>query len=225
MAVLEVRDLCFAYQDGGSKRLILDHLSASFDEGKIYSILGVSGSGKTTFLSLISTLERIQEGEILFEGKSIQAIDESEYRSQDIALIFQNYNLIPYLNAYQNLVCAMEIAHQEASTIQEKAYELLERVGIDRKKAHQKVTHLSGGEQQRVAIARALSTNAKVILADEPTGNLDKENAKTVMELFQQLAHQDHKCVIIVTHSSQVAEDSDVVLELDRSTKQFVKRV
>lgn len=217
MSLLTVKDLVFSYRDGDHKRIILDHLNASFDSGKMYSILGASGSGKTTFLSLISTLEKIQEGEIIYNGKNLKEMDHSDYRSHEIAIIFQDYNLIPYLNSYQNVMLAMDISKNKKD-----AYAYLEKVGISKEMSHRKVTKLSGGEQQRVAIARALSTNAKIIMADEPTGNLDKKTGESIVEILKQLAHEEGKCVIVVTHSHEVAKQSDQILFLDGDKKQFV---
>lgn len=219
MTILETKNLCFSYRDGDKKRVILDHVSVSFEKGTFYTILGTSGSGKTTFLSLISTLEKNQQGEIYFEGKNLKEMNESEYRSKNISIIFQDYNLIPYLTSYQNVLLAMDISQ----TKEKDANQYLKRVGIDEEMSKRKVTHLSGGEQQRVAIARALSTNAKIIMADEPTGNLDKKTGASIIEILKKLAHEDDKCVIVVSHSHDVAKQSDHILLLDSEIHNFVE--
>lgn len=219
MTILETKNLCFSYKDGDKKRVILDHVSVSFEKGTFYTILGTSGSGKTTFLSLISTLEKNQQGEIYFVGKNLKEMNESEYRSKNISIIFQDYNLIPYLTSYQNVLLAMDISQ----TKEKDANQYLKRVGIDEEMSKRKVTHLSGGEQQRVAIARALSTNAKIIMADEPTGNLDKKTGASIIEILKKLAHEDDKCVIVVSHSHDVAKQSDHILLLDSEIHNFVE--
>lgn len=219
MSVLETKEVSFAYKDGDSKRLILDNVSVCFEKQKLYSILGVSGSGKTTFLALLSALDVPQGGEMLFHGENIQKIGLNEYRRKNIGIVFQSYNLITYMSAFENVMLAMGIANK-ADAIE--AMKLLKSVGIDEEKANRKVTHLSGGEQQRVAIARAVVGDVEVILADEPTGNLDRETSQKIVEIFKELAHKQNKCVIIATHSTEVAEQSDVVLKLDADKRQFV---
>lgn len=219
MKILEVKNLSHTYNDGDSKRIILENVNVDFELGKLYSILGVSGSGKTTFLSLISSLDKIQSGDILFDNQSIKTLNETIYRSQNIGIIFQNFNLIPYLNAYQNIKIAMEISHSN----EHDAYYYLNKVGITKKMANRKITHLSGGEQQRVAIARVLATHAKIIMADEPTGNLDRKTSSIIIDLFKKLAHEENKCVIVVTHSQEVAKQSDIVMELDSDLHSFRK--
>lgn len=222
MSVLSVKDVCYAYKDGNSERVILDSVSVDFECGKFYSILGVSGSGKTTFLSLISALDQPQKGEILYQGEDIRKIGLEKYRRNQIGIIFQSYNLIPYLNAYQNVLVAMGISENvNKQTMKEDAYRYLENVGIKREMSHRKVNQLSGGEQQRVAIARAMSTNVDILIADEPTGNLDQKTAVGIIEIFKKLAHEENKCVIVVTHSDMIAKESDIVLKLNTDIKGF----
>lgn len=222
MSILETKDLYFTYPDGDGRRVILDHVNIQFETGQFYSILGASGSGKTTFLSLISGLDKPQSGDVLYRGKSILQKGLNEYRRNHVAIVFQSYNLIPYLNARDNVLVAMGITDNKlAKNKAARALELLAMVGIDERKAKRKITHLSGGEQQRVAIARALSTNVDVIVADEPTGNLDAHTAETIIDVLRSLAHQQQKCVIIVTHSDTVAQKSDKILKLDSETANF----
>ena len=222
MNILEVKDLLYYYQDGSKKRIILEGVNASFERGKFYTILGESGSGKTTFLSLISALDAPKEGVILYEGKDIREIGYERYRRNMIAIVFQNYNLVQYMTAVENVLVAMGITENRIEgDYKEVAYGLLEKVGIDRQTANRRVTRLSGGEQQRTAIARALSTNVDIIMADEPTGNLDHDTSEGIIELFMNLAHKMNKCVIMVTHDLNIAEKSDVILGLDSHTKRF----
>ena len=222
MIVLEVKDLQYYYQDGRKKRVILDNVNAEFETGKFYAILGESGSGKTTFLSLISSLDTPQSGEILFKGQSIKEIGYEKYRRNHISIVFQNYNLIQYMTAVENVLVAMGITDNKIEgNKKEVAYKLLEDVGIDKETADRRVNRLSGGEQQRTAIARALSTDPEIIMADEPTGNLDHETSGEIIELLMRLAHERDKCVIVVTHDLKIAEKSDVILQLDTEKKAF----
>ncbi len=164
---------------------------------------------------MASALDSPKSGEILYEGKDIKKIGLTNYRNQYIGIVFQAYNLINYMTGIQNIVTAMEITRNEIPDRKQKAYELIEKVGLKREEGERSVLNLSGGQQQRVAIARALSTNAKIILADEPTGNLDSKTSVDIIKLFQKLAHEDNKCIIMVTHSLEIASMSDVIINLD----------
>ena len=222
MTILETRDLYFTYPDGDNRKVILNEVNVSFEKGKFYTILGASGSGKTTFLSLIAALDKPEKGEILFNGEDIGKIGLEKYRRNNIGIVFQSYNLIPYMNGLENVMVAMSITDNKIEgNMKEKALEILESVGIDGTKATRRINRLSGGEQQRVAIARAISTNVEVIVADEPTGNLDGKTSETIIDLFKELAHQREKCVIMVTHSEKIAEQSDVILKLNTDTQNF----
>ena len=222
MTILETRDLYFTYPDGENRKVILNEVNVSFEKGKFYTILGASGSGKTTFLSLIAALDKPEKGEILFNGEDIGKIGLEKYRRNNIGIVFQSYNLIPYMNGLENVMVAMSITDNKIEgNMKDKALEILESVGIDGTKATRRINRLSGGEQQRVAIARAISTNVEVIVADEPTGNLDGKTSETIIELFKELAHQREKCVIMVTHSEKIAEQSDVILKLNTDTQNF----
>ena len=222
MSILEVKNITYYYQDGRNKRVILNDLDAEFETGKFYAILGESGSGKTTFLSLISSLDTPQSGVILFKGQSIKEIGYEKYRRNHISIVFQNYNLIQYMTAVENVLVAMGITDNKIEgNKKEVAYKLLEDVGIDKETADRRVNRLSGGEQQRTAIARALSTDPEIIMADEPTGNLDHETSGEIIELLMRLAHERDKCVIVVTHDLSIAEKSDVILQLDTEKKAF----
>ena len=220
--ILEVKDLYFTYPDGDSRKVILNEVNVSFEKGKFYTILGESGSGKTTFLSLIAALDKPERGEILYDGKSIAHIGYEKYRRNNIGIVFQSYNLIPYMNGVENVMVAMSITDNKVEKdMKKQALEILSSVGIDGSKATRRINRLSGGEQQRVAIARAISTNVDVIIADEPTGNLDSKTSDTIIDLFKELAHDRNKCVIMVTHAEKIAKQSDIILKLNTDTQNF----
>ena len=217
MSIIETKKLNYYYQDGDMQRYILRDVSVSFEKGRFYTIVGESGSGKTTFLSMIAGLDVAKEGQVLFESTDIQTIGLENYRRNKISIVFQNNNLVPYLTAAENVLVAMDITDNVLPADQKAvAYNLLDYIGITREKADRLVSELSGGEQQRIAIARALATNSDVILADEPTGNLDEERESEIIEIFKRLAHENDKAVIVVTHSQEVAEKSDVTYRLKK---------
>lgn len=215
MAILEAQNLSYFYQDGENRRYILKDTSVAFEKGKFYTILGQSGSGKTTLLSLLSALESPKEGKVFYNGKDLKEIGYETFRRNNIGIVFQHYNLIPYMTAMENVMVPMAITENELPANKaEVAYNLLDYIGIVKTKADRQVNRLSGGEQQRVAIARSLATNVDVILADEPTGNLDEEMEGEIVEIFQKLAHEHGKCVIVVTHSQEIASLSDEIYYL-----------
>lgn len=199
MPVLQTKDLKYYYF---SDHIIFDNLNLSFERGKVYVILGASGSGKTTLLSLLGGLDAPKGGEILFEGKNIAEMRLEKYRHDCVSFVFQNYNLIEYMTPRENV--QLVDAHATADT--------LHQVGLTDEEIDRNVLKLSGGQQQRVAIARALASNAPVILADEPTGNLDENTAHDVTELLVERARSLNKCVIIVSHSNEVAAAGDIIL-------------
>lgn len=209
--VLEVKDLSYKYKNGDS--YVLKNLNFSFEEGLVYVIKGKSGCGKTTFLSLISGLEKYEEGSIKFLGEELKTIDLDYYRSRDIGIVFQSFNLLPGLSAIENIILAMNVSGVKDKDKKALAIKLLESVCLNEEKGDRRVLKLSGGEEQRVAIARSIAYDVKVIIADEPTGNLDKETETEIMAIFKDLAKLG-KCVIIVTHSNNVAKMADVVYEL-----------
>lgn len=222
MTILETKDLTFTYPDGDSRKIILNDVNVGFEIGKFYTILGASGSGKTTFLSLIAALDTPEKGEILLNGENIGKIGLEKFRRDHIGIIFQSYNLIPYMNALENVMVAMSITDNKIDgDLKQNALRVLESVGIDGTKATRRINRLSGGEQQRVAIARAISTNVEIIVADEPTGNLDGKTSETIIEIFKELAHKQKKCVIMVTHSEKIAQQSDVILKLNTDIQNF----
>lgn len=208
--ILTLKDINYSYIDGGYERTILNDLNFEFEEGKFYTILGPSGSGKTTLLSIISGLDFAKSGEIYFKDKQITKKNVSNFRRNDISIVFQQYNLINYLTAYENVMLAMtETDNKLPKDKQSIAYNLLDRFGIVKTKADRLIGQLSGGEQQRVSIARALASNVDLIFADEPTGNLDTATEKEIIDIFKELAHDFGKTIIVVTHSNAVSEMSD----------------
>lgn len=220
MKLLDIKDVFFTYPDGDSVRTILDHVNITFEKGNMYAIVGSSGSGKTTFLTLIAGLDSAQEGSITFKGKNIAEIGLWEYRRNHVGMVFQSYNLIPYMTGLENVLVAMGISGK--THMKDSAYELLQSIGIERNKANRNVRRLSGGEQQRIAIARAMANQPDIIVADEPTGNLDGETEDTIIGLFRKLATEKDKCVIVVTHSEKVAKQADVILRLHATKGTFV---
>lgn len=217
MKILEVKNINYFYQDGDAKRYILKDISCGFERGKFYTILGESGSGKTTFLSLLSALDEPKSGEVFYDSEDIKKIGLESYRRNKVGIIFQSYNLIPYMTGIENVRVAMSITENKLPENQvEVAYNLLDYIGIDKTKADRTVNKLSGGEQQRIAIARSLATNVDVILADEPTGNLDEDMENEIVEIFKKLAHEHNKCVIVVTHSHDIAKQSDISITLKK---------
>lgn len=214
--ILAVKNVSYQYSDAEPDDYALKGVSFEFSAGKIYAIRGRSGSGKTTLLSLISGLERCTEGEIIFDGKSLRDINLDRYRSSDIGIVFQSYNLLPFMTASENIILSMDVSGQKVHDKKARAIELMAKVGLKEAYADRKVLRLSGGEQQRVAIARSLAYDPKMLIADEPTGNLDKQTEKEVLDIFQKLAHEEGKCVIIVTHSQNVCDAADVVYELKK---------
>lgn len=194
--------------------VVLQDVNFSFEEGKIYAIVGKSGAGKTTLLSLLSQLTKPTTGKIIYNKKDIKEVDQYEYRSKYVGVVFQNFNLLPNLSAVENVMLSMDIAGIKRADRKEYAMELLRKVGLEDDEANRRILKLSGGQQQRVAIARALSYEPEIILADEPTGNLDEDTQNEIMNIFKQLAYEEQKCIILVTHSPVIANSADQVYEL-----------
>lgn len=211
MSILKLEDIGYSY-DNHTK--VLSNINYEFEKGKVYAIVGRSGAGKTTLLSLLSGLASPSEGTITFDGKDVKNIDRYKYRSHYVGVIFQSFNLLPHLTAVENVELSMHASGKKIENKRELALSLLEKVGLNADLAKRRILKLSGGEQQRVAIARALSYNPDIILADEPTGNLDLATQEEVMDIFQRLAKEENKCIIIVTHSPEVANSVDEVYKL-----------
>ncbi len=216
MSLLKLKNVSYRYKDADKDDYVLKNINYEFSLGKVYAIKGKSGSGKTTLLSLLSGLENNYEGEIYYDGKELKTLDLDKYRSSDIGIVFQSYNLLPHLTAMENIILSMDISNIKIDDKKEKAKELMKCVNLKESQKDRKVLKLSGGEQQRVAIARSLSYNPKMILADEPTGNLDKETENDILKIFKNLAKKENKCIIIVTHSENVCNQADKVFELKK---------
>lgn len=200
MKLLEITNLTYRY----GKEKVLSNLHYSFEPGQFYAIIGKSGSGKSSLLSLLAGLDKPSSGQVLFQGVDISQEGYRRHRKNNISLVFQNYNLIDYLTPLENV----RLVNKQASS------QILLDLGLSQDQVNRNVLKLSGGQQQRVAIGRALASEAPVILADEPTGNLDEGTATDIISLFKDLAHDRKKCVIVVTHSKAVAQAADHILEL-----------
>ena len=205
MSILEVKNLQYSY---GDKKNVLRGITVQMEQGKMYAILGPSGCGKTTLLSLLGGLDSPAGGQVLYQGEDIAKTGLAGHRRNHVAFIFQSYNLIDYMTPIENV----------ALTAKKDALSLLLRLGLTAEEAKRNVMKLSGGQQQRVAIARALASDTPVILADEPTGNLDEDTAGKIMGILKESAHELNKCVIVVTHSNELAAQADVVLNLKRGS-------
>ena len=209
MGVLEIQDLKYSYDN---KKNVLNGINAQVELGKIYVILGTSGCGKTTLLSLLGGLDSASKGKILFNGKDIAEKGLENHRRNHVSFIFQAYNLIDYMTPLENVKLTSKLPPEP----------ILEKMGLTKEEMKRNVLQLSGGQQQRVAIARALASEAPIILADEPTGNLDEDTAMSIMRILEESVHHLNKCAIIVTHSNEVAKRADVVFQLKRGTLQII---
>jgi len=213
--ILEFKEVDYTY--AGAARETLTKVNAAFEKSKLYVIYGPSGSGKTTALALAGALDVPTSGQVLYGGTDIRADGLRTHRKNHVAFIFQNYNLLGYMTALENITAAMDITAAGGDTAAERktlARALLTELGLQEDEISRNVLKLSGGQQQRVAIARALASNADIILADEPTGNLDPDTAKGIVDILQKLAHERGKCVIAVSHSAELAKAADEVLTI-----------
>ena len=201
--MLEMKDISYTYKGKGNRQILTD-INMTFEEGKFYVIVGTSGSGKTTLLSLLADLDEPQSGQILYAGGDIQRKGLSYHRRHHVSIVFQNYNLIDYLTPYEN-VCLTKRKADPA---------LLHSLGLAEDQIRRNVMKLSGGQQQRTALGRSLASDAPIILADEPTGNLDSETADDIIRVLKTSASQLNKCVIVVTHSKRLAKAADVIVRL-----------
>ena len=214
--VLSLKDVSYRYKDAAKDEYVLRNINYEFEKGKTYAIKGRSGSGKTTLLSLISGLEKKYIGEIFYKDKLLSKMNLDLYRSKNVGIVFQSYNLLPHLTALENIILSMDISKVKTKDKKNLALNLMEVVGLNKNMANRRILKLSGGEQQRIAIARSLSYDPEIILADEPTGNLDHETENEILKIFSDLAHKQNKCVIIVTHSKNVCDAVDEVYELKK---------
>jgi len=212
MSTLTLSNTTYTYR--GSKKPAVNDVNCEFAQSRLYAVMGPSGSGKSTLLSMLAGLDLPTRGDVIFGGKSLAKMDLDRYRREDIAMIFQAFHLFPLLTVLENVCYPMELCGVLPADAKSRASELLESVGITKEQTRRFPSRLSGGEQQRVAIARSLAAGAKVILADEPTGNLDTANTENVMKILKMLAHNEDYCIIIVTHDIDVAESADVVFRM-----------
>ena len=213
-AVLGFEDVSYHYSDGIDNITILNKANYSFEKGKIYAIVGASGSGKTTTIVLAGGLDKPKAGKVYFKGTDTAEIGLNKYRRNDVSIVFQSYNLIYYMNAYENVANALEIANIKVNDKKDYCLKILNGLGLSKEQCFRDIRKLSGGQQQRVAIARAIAKDVDLILADEPTGNLDEKNSQDILKTFIELAHKNNKCVIIVTHSLSLAKKCDVQLKI-----------
>lgn len=211
MSVLKLENISFAYD----KKPIFKNLNLDFEKGKVYAIVGKSGTGKTTLLSVLSGLAAPTSGNVYYEGQNIEKMNKYDFRSKYVGVVFQSFNLLTKFTAFENVSLSMDIANFNVTDKKKYVYDLLESVGLDSEQANSRILKLSGGQQQRVAIARALSYQPEVILADEPTGNLDGETEAEIIKILRDLANEG-KCVIIVTHTPAVAKAADHIYDLSK---------
>ena len=211
MSILEFSNLKYTYHGGKS---VLRGVSGKLEQGKLYAILGSSGCGKTTLLSLLGGLDSLEDGQILFAGRDIAETGLSDHRRSHISFVFQSYNLIDYLTPEENVALTSKLP----------PLPILEKLGLTAEEAKRNVLKLSGGQQQRVAIARALASEAPIILADEPTGNLDEDTAQEITQILKNSAHEQGKCVVVVTHSKELAKQADVVFHLKNGKIQSLEK-
>ena len=209
MAELSLQRVSYRYPR--ATRDALQGVECRFQAGEVTAVVGPSGSGKTTLLSIMAGLDRPTSGEVLVDERELSKMNLDAYRRQYVSVIFQAFHLFPLLTVLENVCFPLELLGIHAKEAKKQARKNLELVGIGEEKHRRYPSQLSGGEQQRVAIARALSSGAKILLADEPTGNLDGENSRNIVEILMRLAHETGYCVVIVTHDLAIADAADVV--------------
>lgn len=218
MAILNVRDVVFRYESKYQTTEVLKGVSCDFEEGRFYALVGKSGSGKSTLLSLMAGLLLPAEGQVLYHGTPTSSLNLNRYRRENAAVVYQSFRLLPLLTVEENVAYPMELRGVRGKEARKRATELITKVGLPDTVLHRFPDMLSGGEQQRVAIARAISMESKLLLADEPTGNLDTENGNHIIDLLLSLAHDDGYCVIVVTHDPEIAAKADCVLRMRDGT-------
>ena len=214
MEKIRVENVSYSYQNQYQKIEAVKEVSCSFEAGNMYAITGESGSGKSTFLSLLAGLDCPESGTILVEGENLLEMDRDAYRRKQISVVYQAFHLFPLLNAVENVMYPMELQGISRREARKQAEDCLREVGLGEKIFHQYPKMMSGGEQQRVAIARAMAAQGRILLADEPTGNLDSENEEHIVELLGKLAHERDYLVIVVTHNPEVARRADVCMKM-----------
>jgi len=212
--ILSFENVSFSYQNKYQVIPAVRDVNVTFSEGKLYAVIGKSGSGKSTMLSLLAGLALPTDGEVLYKGIPTDSFDLDQYRREKIAMIYQSFNLFPLMTCLENVCFPLELRGKSPKKAAAVAAEYIEKVGLTEVVHRRFPNMISGGEQQRIAIARALASGARVILADEPTGNLDVMNGETVIRLLSDLVHQENYTVVIVTHDISITEVADVVLQM-----------
>ena len=214
MSVLEIENVTYSYENKYQKVDVLRGVSFRFEEGNFYALIGKSGSGKSTLLSLMAGLMLPKSGEVRYDGTPTSSLDLNRYRRENAAVIYQSFRLLPLLTVQENITYPMELRGFKGKPAREKAAELIKKVDLPESVLHRFPSMLSGGEQQRVAIARAMGMEGRLLLADEPTGNLDTENGTRIIDLLLNLAHNENNCVIVVTHDLEIAAKADSTLRM-----------
>lgn len=214
MSILSLNNVSYTYKSRYQTVEAVKGINWTFARGQVYAIVGKSGSGKTTLLSLLAGLDLPTSGQVVYRDKPTSTMNRDKYRREEVAVIYQAYNLFPLLTALENVMYPLELKGIKAKEAKAQAVDKIKSVGLTEKVLKRFPAMLSGGEQQRIAIARALAAQPKVILADEPTGNLDAENGTNIVYILKSLAHEQNCCVIIVTHDPAIAEQSDVLLQM-----------
>lgn len=215
MAILELQDVSYTYNNKHQQTNAVKNINCHFQRGRVYAIVGKSGSGKSTLLSLLAGLDVPTSGQVRFEGNSISTMDLAKYRRECAPMIYQSFRLFPLLTVSENITFPMELRGLKGRKARERARNLVERVALPESVLNRFPNMLSGGEQQRVGIARALSMNSKLLLADEPTGNLDEENSINIIDILVNLAHFDGYCVVIATHDLSILPKMDVIFHMN----------
>lgn len=221
--IIEAENVGYIYQSKYQKTKALTEISCSFEQGKFYAITGKSGSGKSTFLSLLAGLDVPTEGNLYIDGKNIREIDRDSYRMNRASVIYQAFHLFPLLTVMENVMFPMQLQHMSKKEAKTRAQEFLAKVDLPDTLYGKMPNMISGGEQQRVAIARAMASGGQILLADEPTGNLDSQNEKVIVNLLYRLAHEENYAVIAVTHNEKVAESADVIYGMLDGTLEVVR--
>ncbi len=212
--ILELKHVTYDYHTKAGDVHAVKGVSATFETGTLYAIVGKSGSGKSTLLSVCAGLDLPASGEVLYKGQSLAEMDRDKYRREEAGMIFQSFYLLPQLTARENVELSLDLCNYKGNR-KHRALELLQKVGLTEFHSKKRPSQLSGGEQQRVAIARTLAPSPNLILADEPTGSLDAENGKNVIEILKGLAHEEGKCVIVITHAADIAAEADHVYRMN----------
>ena len=215
MSILSAQELCYSYKTKYQTVQAVKDVTCDWEAGVFYALVGKSGSGKTTLLSLLAGLEKPQSGCVLVDGRDLRELDVDLYRRSRASVIYQSYNLFPLMTVLEKVMYPLKLEGESDADAQTRAQDAQARVGLNEDYWKRLPAMLSGGEQQRVVIARTLAVGAEIILADEPTGNLDTENSSQIVQLLARLAHEEHCCVLVVTHDPEVAKVADIVYRMD----------